>query len=288
MAKDYYKTLGVNKNADEQELKKAFRKLAKQYHPDANPDDHAAESRFKEINEAYEVLSDPEKRSAYDRFGPDFNRISGAGAPGSGYGQSVDMGDLNVEDFIKNMFGGWSGFGGRGGSQTRVNQKGTDLEQPVTISLREAYEGTSRIITKGDRRIKADIPAGVTEGMKVRLAGEGGSGLQNGDLFLIVQIESDRVFERSGSDLYTDVKVDVFTAMLGGPVEVPTMNRPVRLNIPPGTQSGKKLRVTGKGMPILKQKDQFGDLYARVLITVPTNLTDEQREMIEQLRDSIA
>lgn len=285
MAKDYYKTLGVNKNADDQELKKAFRKLAKQYHPDANPDDHAAEARFKEINEAYEVLSDSEKRSAYDRFGPDFNRMTGS--PSGGYGQSVDMGDINIEDFIKNMFGGLNGFGGRG-TQTRVNQKGADVEQPVTISLREAYEGTSRIITKGDRRIKADIPAGVTEGMKVRLAGEGGSGAQNGDLFLVVQIDGDPVFERSGNDLYTDVKVDVFTAMLGGPVEVRTMMRPVRMNIPPGTQSGKKLRISGKGMPILKQKDQFGDLYARVLITVPINLTDEQRELVEQLRDSFS
>lgn len=289
MAKDYYKTLGVGRNADDGDIKKAFRKLAKQYHPDTNPDDKSAEARFKEINEAYEVLSDPDKRAAYDRFGPDFNRVAGsAGSPGGGnfYNQTVDMGDVNIEDFIRNMFGGLGGFG-RGGT-ARTTVRGEDLEQPVTISLREAYEGTSRIITKGDRRIRADIPAGVTEGMRVRLAGEGGGGSQPGDLYLVVQVAPDPTFERVGADLYTDVKIDAFTAMLGGAVEVPTLTRPVRLNIPPGTQSGKKLRVSGRGMPQLKQQDQYGDLYARVVITVPAELNDEQRALAQRLRDSLS
>lgn len=292
MAKDYYKILGVAKNADEKEIKKAFRKLAKQYHPDTNPGNAAAEAKFKEINEAYEVLSDADKRSQYDRFGPDFQRYSGVGGTGGpgGYTQTVDFGggDVNLEDILKNLFGGLGGMGGRGAS-ARTAQRGEDIEQPVTISLREAYEGTSRIITKGDRRIKADIPAGVTDGMKVRLAGEGQSsvfGGAAGDLLLVVQIEPDPQFERVGNDLYTDIKVDMFTAMLGGQIEVPTLAGRVRLNIPAGSQSGQKFRLTGKGMPIIKQKNTNGDLYARVLITVPTNLNDEQRALIEQLRDA--
>lgn len=295
MSKDYYKTLGVSRNADEKEIKKAFRKLAKQYHPDTNPGNAAAEAKFKEINEAYEVLSDATKRRQYDQFGADFHRYTsggGAGAAGysGGYTQTVN-GDISFEDFIKNIFGGMGGFGGRTASTgARPAMRGDDIEQPVRITLREAYEGTSRIISKGERRIQAAIPAGVTEGQRVRLAGEGQAipGGQPGDLFLVVHIEPDPQFERVGDDLYVDVRVDAFTAMLGGQVEVPTMDGRVRLNIPAGTQSGQKFRLSGKGMPVLKQKDSRGDLYARIVITVPTYLTDEQRRLVEQLRSSLS
>src|SRR5690606_29238386 len=161
----------------------------------------------------------------------------------------------------------------------------------VVISLQEAYEGTTRMVSKGDRRVKVNIPAGATNGTKVRLSGEGEPGLQGGrpgDLYLIVEVEADSRFERQGDDLSTDVKVDVFTGMLGGTVAVPTMDRSINLKIPAGTQSGRKFRITGKGMPKLRHKDERGDLYARVMIQVPETLTDEQRELVEQLRSSLS
>jgi curved DNA-binding protein len=306
MAKDYYKTLGVKKDASEKEIKSAFRKLAKKHHPDANPDNPEAEAKFKEINEAYEVLSDADKRQTYDRFGtvnPGQGIPGGAGAPGGGtyyYSGSGNGGEMPFSDILEQMFGG---IGGRRGTRTRGTQEadfggfgsaaptsGQDIEQPVAITLREAYQGATRIITKGERRIKANIPAGADTGTRVRLSGEGGQGMGGGlpgDLYLVVEVEPDPQFKRDGSNLEVEVKVDVFAAMLGGGVEVPTLDRPVRLNIPAGTQSGRKFRLTGKGMPILRKAGEFGDLYARVLITVPASLTDEQKALVEQLRDSL-
>lgn len=292
MAKDYYKTLGVSKNADEKEIKKAYRKLAKQYHPDANPNNPAAEAKFKEVNEAYEVLSDEDKRAKYDRFGPDFAKYQpppgyAGGYPGAGGNVYTDFdgSGVNFDDLLKNIFGGFSGGGAR---TSQATIKGRDLEYPVKISLREAYEGATRHITNGTRRIKADIPAGVTDGTKVRLAGEGEPGPGGpGDLYLVIEIEPDSKFERKGHDLYTDVKVDMFAALLGGEVEVPTLSRTVKLNIPAGTQSGQRFRLSGKGMPIARQKGEYGDLYARMLITVPTGLNDDQRRLVEQLRATV-
>jgi curved DNA-binding protein len=221
---DYYKTLGVAKTATQDEIKKAFRQQAKQYHPDKNPDNPEAERKFKEINEAYEVLGDEKKREQYDMFG------------------------------------------------------------------REAYEGTTRVITKNGQQKKVSIPPGADTGTRVRMAGEGAPGMfgsQPGDLYLVVEVTPDSQFDRKGDDLSVDVNVDMFTAMLGGSVEIPTMTRPVRLNIPAGTQSGRKFRLAGKGMPMLRQGATFGNLVARVQITVPENLNDEQKRLVEQLRDSV-
>jgi curved DNA-binding protein len=288
MAKDYYQTLGVSRSANEKEIKQAFRKLAKKYHPDQNPDKPQAEARFKEINEAYEVLSDPDKRAKYDRFGPDFARMNGVGNPppgGAGGNYTYTTTGEGAPDFgsiFESLFGG-------GGTQrgTRAGRvKGEDIEQPVKISLREAYEGTTRLVTKGERKIRVTIPAGSIEGTRVPVLGEGEPGYgggKPGDLYLVIRVESDERFKLEGRDLTVDVKVDMFTALLGGDVEVPTLGRPVKLKIPAGTQSGRKFRVTGKGMPYL-QGTGSGDLYARILITVPQNLSDEQRQLIEQLR----
>jgi len=294
MARDYYEVLGVKRDATEKEIKSTFRKLAKKYHPDANPNDPNAEARFKEINEAYEVLSDKEKRQMYDRFGttnPQYNPWGG----GSSGGVNVDIGDFS--DIFESLFGGATRRGRTGGrTQTRTSpfgggfgfaMDGEDLTQTVPITLQEAYTGTTRLITKGNRTLRANIPAGATTGTKVRLSGEGNPGLNGGrpgDLYLIVEVQPDPQFERQGDDLTTEIKVDMFTAILGGEVEVPTLGRPVKLKIPPGTQAGRKFRLTGKGMPVLRQQDKYGDLYARVLITVPTNLTPEQREAVEALR----
>lgn len=302
MAKDYYETLGVGRSANEKEIKQAFRKLAKKYHPDANPNDPGAEQKFKEINEAYEVLSDADKRAKYDRFGAGFEQMGGfggnGGPAGGGYTTNVDMGD--VSDIFEQIFGGRGrsagntrrsgGFGFGGFGQQEVATQGRDIEQPVSISLQEAYSGATRLITKGDRTVRVNIPAGATNGTKVRLAGEGEPGIGGGaagDLYLIVQVEPDPQFERHGDDLTTEVKVDMFTAILGGEVDVPTLGRPIRLKVPAGTQSGRKFRLGGKGMPLLREKDKHGDLYARVLVTVPEKLNDEQRALVDELRQSL-
>lgn len=289
MAKDYYQTLGVSRDASEKDIKQAYRKLAKKHHPDANPNNPQAEARFKEINEAYEVLSDPDKRAKYDRFGPDFARMGGV--PGGGqYTYTTDEAS-DFGNIFETLFGGLGGStrGTRSGSRVNTRMKGEDIEQPVRISLREAYEGATRLVTKGERKIRVNIPAGATDGTKVRMSGEGEAGVGGGpagDLYLIVEVEPDEQFKREGSDLTVEVKVDMFTALLGGEVEVPTLARPVKLKVPAGTQSGRKFRVSGKGMPIMRGEGS-GDLYARILITVPHPLTDEQRQLVERLRATL-
>jgi curved DNA-binding protein len=291
MAKDYYKTLGVSRSANDKEIKQAYRKLAKKHHPDANPNNPSAEARFKEINEAYEVLSDKEKRSMFDRFGTvnpqqapwNGNPAGGGGVPFTYTTTNADFGDIG--DIFGSLFGrrgdrstGGSPFGGA------RNARGQDIEQKVNITLQEAYSGTTRLITKGERTVRVNIPAGAKTGTKVRLAGEGEPGAQPGDLYLIVEVSPDSHFERDGDNLAVDAKVDMFTALLGGEAEVPTLGRPVKLKIPPGTQSGRKFRLTGKGMPILSQPDHYGDLIARILVTIPDHLTDKQRALVEQLK----
>lgn len=290
MAKDYYKTLGINRAANEDEIKKAFRKLAKQYHPDANPDNPQAEARFKEVNEAYEVLSDPQKRAQYDRFGSD--PFGGARQRGSarngGFSTRFDPNNPDANSDFGSIFDSiFGGFGARSGRQGRA-EPGRDIEHDMTISLREAYEGTVRYVTKGERRLKVNIPPGASDGTKVRLTNEGERGPGGpGDLYLIVQVGPDSQFLRDGDDLQVEVDIDMFTAMLGGEVRVPTMKRPVKLKVPPGTQSGQRFRIGGKGMPRLRQKDAYGDLYARALLTVPTDLTPDQRERLMQFMESL-
>ena len=296
MARDYYQVLGVKRNASEDEIKKAFRHKAKQHHPDANPDNPAAEARFKEINEAYEILSDEEKRSAYDRFGENWQQYQGFNGqnPFGGAGGQVRMDDMS--EIFETIFGGGGGqrrgSGGFGGFRTNAARPraGEDIEQEIGISLREAYEGTQRIISKDGRDITVQIPRGAATGTKVRLAGEGYPGAYGGpagNLYLIVRVGDDPLFERKDDDIFVDIKVDAFTAMLGGEVEVPTLTRPVRMKIRPGTQAGQKLRMTGKGMPKLRTNKAYGDLYARVMITVPENLSRDQRDLAEKLRDSL-
>lgn len=294
MAQDYYKILGIERGASEKEIKTAYRRMAKKYHPDANKNDPTAENKFKDLNEAHEVLSDPEKRKLYDQFGTvNPQGFSGqqpggfGGQPAGGftYTQTGEPGNLN--DILEGLFGGARGgrSGGRG-----MPEAGEDITQRVMITLDEAYTGATRTIAKDARKVRVNIPAGATDGTKVRLSGEGAPGFNGGnpgDLYLVVEVQKHPAFERNGSDLTTEVKIDAFTAMLGGEVEVPTLSRPIRLRITPGTQSGRKFRLTGKGMPLLREADKFGDLYARVLITVPESLTDEQKALVEQLRASI-
>jgi curved DNA-binding protein len=312
--KDYYKILGVEKSASEKEIKKAFRRLARKHHPDVNPDDARAEERFKEINEAYEVLSDPDKRSKYDHLGSDWRRYQRAGGqpggfdwsqwtsgggPGQGvhvrYGTPEDLEDLfgqggggAFSDFFSQIFGGMSGRPGQGGFQYQARpQRGQDMEQAVDITLQEAYAGTSRILQKDGHRLEIKIPAGAKTGTRVRVSGEGGTGPAGGpagDLYLRVNVVPDPRFERRGDDLHTTISTDLYTLVLGGEVRVPTMSGEVALTIPPGTQNGRTFRLRDKGMPRLRQSGRHGNLYARVEVRLPTNLTSEERELFEQLR----
>ena len=290
MSRDYYQVLGVPRDASDDEIKKAFRQKAKQYHPDANPEDSGAEARFKEVNEAYEVLSDDDKRAAYNQFGANWEQYQNF----NGQNPFASRGEVpftDMSDIFETIF---SGAGGRRGgdfhNRADFPRAGRDIEQDVHISLREAYEGAQRIVSKEGRDITVRIPRGAATGTKVRLAGEGQPGYNGGSsghLYLVVQVAKDAGFERQDDDLHVDVKVDAVTAMLGGEVEVPTLARPVRTRIRAGTQSGQKLRLTGKGMPKLRKGNEFGDLYARVMITVPTRLDAEQRKLAEALRESL-
>ncbi len=304
--KDYYQILGVSRDADEQEIKRAYRRLARQYHPDVNPGDKAAEERFKEINEAYEVLSDPDKRRKYDQLGAawrDWERMGGrpgdfdwgpwvSTAPGGQrvyvrYGTAEDLEDLfgnesPFSDFFTQLFGGLGGFA----HQARP-RRGQDLEQEVEISLEEAYHGATRLLQKDGRRLQVRVPPGAATGTRIRMAGEGSPGTDGGepgDLYLRVRVAPHPRFERRGDDLYTTVPVDLYTAVLGGKVQVDTLAGPVTLTIPPHTQNGQIFRLRGKGMPKLRRKGEYGDLYARVEVQLPTRLTARQRELFEELR----
>jgi curved DNA-binding protein len=311
--KDYYKILGVDKNATDKEIKSAFRKLARKYHPDVNPNDPQAEARFKEINEANEVLSDSEKRAKYDQLGADWQRWQQTGGrpndfnwgqytsgPGGErvnvrYASPEDLEDLfgggsPFSDFFSSIFGGMGGGqGGRsGGFEYRPRpQPGQDFEHPVEISLAEAYQGTTRLLNKDGRRLEVKIPAGAKSGTRVRMRGEGGSGMaggQAGDLYLAVEVIPDERFERKEDDLYVTVPVDLYTAVLGGEVRVPTLTGEVNLKIPAGSQNGQTFRLRGKGMPKLNKSAEHGDLYARLEVRLPAKLTPKQRELFEQLR----
>lgn len=322
--KDYYKILGVDRSAREDEIKRTYRKLALKYHPDRNPDDKQAEDKFKEINEAYQVLSDPEKRARYDQLGESYTRWQqrggapggfnwedwfaqsggrrGGGPAGGPGGVRVEVGDLGdlfggggmggFSEFFRRIFGGMEDIGTAYPGQSRGTRgapraRRQAYEQPITISLQEAYQGTSRRIQVDGRQLEVKIPPGARSKTKVRVSDAitTGNG-QTADLFLVVEVAPDPRFERRGSDLYTDAEVDLYTAVLGGEVTVATMSGSVVLKIPPGTQPGQTFRLSGRGMPQLKNPDQHGDLYARIKVQLPRDLTPHQRELFEQLSQS--
>lgn len=309
--KDYYKILGVDKKATDKEIKAAYRKLARKYHPDMNPDNPQAEARFKEINEANEVLGDPQKRAKYDQLGADWQHWQQTGGrpgdfdwsqweaagPGGGrvnirYGSPENLEDLfdggTFSDFFTSIFGSsMAGGTRRGPGGFNAAQMGQDLEQEVEISLSEAYHGAARLLNKNGRRLEVKIPSGAKTGTKVRMRGEGGEGLmggQAGDLYLKVKVAADPRFERKENDLHVTVTVDLYTAVLGGEVRVPTMTGEVTLKIPAGSQNGQSIRLRGKGMPRLGKTGEYGDLYAKLEVRLPTKLTPRQQELFEQLR----
>lgn len=306
--KDYYQILGVSKSADEKEIKKAYRTLARKYHPDVNPGDAAAEARFKDVNEAHEVLSDPEKRKMYDQFGSQWQQYQRAGGANvddlfrqwggtQGRTRSVNPEDLNdmfgaggFSSFFESLFGGRQGAGGfQQGNFQNFNQaqKGQDVEQTIEVTLDEAFHGTTRALQFSDgRSIQVNIPRGVDTGSKVRVKGQGQPGYnggQPGNLYLVVQIQPGK-YERDGDNLTVDVPVDLYTAVLGGTAEVMAPDKTVKLTIPAGTENGKRLRLRGLGMPNMRDANKRGDLFAKINVQIPTNLSDKEKELFEELR----
>jgi curved DNA-binding protein len=306
--KDYYKILQVDKGSSDQEIKKAYRRLARQYHPDKNPDNKAAEEKFKEINEAYEVLGDKDNRAKYDQLGQsyhrfqqmggapngfDFSQWSSAGGPAGGYRRvNIDVDDLfgggGFSDFFNTIFG--RGRRAQAGSMNDMFQQqnqpvNLDVEQEIEITLEEAYHGTARVLLKDDgQRLTAKIPRGAKTGTKVRLRGKGMQGAAgSGDLYLSIKVAPSNTFQRSGDNLKVKVPLDVNTAVLGGKLSVPTMSGKVSLTIPSGTQGGRTFRLRGKGMPKLRKKNEFGDLLVTVSIKIPENISDEERRLYEKL-----
>jgi curved DNA-binding protein len=302
--KDYYKILGVERSASDQDIKKAYRKLAMKYHPDRNPGNKQAEEKFKEMNEAYQVLSDANKRARYDQLGDSyFNYQQSGGSPGGfnwdqwyasqqqGSGsRRVDVGDIGdmfgsggFSDFFRAIFGEMSG----GGYSTSTRSGGRaaalrPVEQPIQISLMEAYNGTSRMLQLGEKRLEVKIPKGAHTGTKVRVPAGSAPGMQ-ADLYLVVDITSDGHYELKENDLYTDVNLDLYTAVLGGQVNVQTPGGSVLLTIPAGTQPSQTFRLNSRGMPILKSPNAFGDLFVRAKISIPRNLSDEEKELFRRL-----
>jgi curved DNA-binding protein len=315
--KDYYKILGVDTKATEKEIRQAYRKLARKYHPDVNPGDTAAEEKFKEINEANEVLSDPEKRKKFDELSAYYQQYGQM--PGAGYGpmggdggvqyqyRTVSPEELNdlfggqspFSDFFETFFG--SSFAGQpnvrsrtGGTGGQRAIRGQDIESSVEVTLAEAYTGVTRIFELSEmdgssKRIEVKIPAGVDEGSRIRIAGQGGQGTAGrGDLYLRVHILPDRRFTRESQTLRTKLEVPLATAMLGGEVRVITPDgRGLMLRIPQETPNGKSFRLRGQGMPQLGQPDKRGDLYAEVSVVLPTHLNDEQRQLFEAFARSV-
>jgi len=320
--KDYYQILGVSRTASEKEIKQAYRRLARKHHPDINPGDKSADTKFKEINAAYEVLSKPEKRKRYDQFGEQWeyaDQFAKSGGQervrwdfGKG-GTSFEYGDLSgFGDIFSSLFGD-SGIGSR---MKRGPRRGQDIESLIEVSLEEAYQGSKRLMQLqteepctacggtgrvGNRvcticggaggkvnpkRLEVKIPAGVRDGSRIRIAGEGGFGLaggSKGDLYLIVKVLPHKLFERKGDDLYTEVSVPLAIAILGGEVRLPTLNGNLSLKIPPETQNGKVFRMAGKGMPQLGNS-KYGNMFAKVKVVLPANLTEEEKNLFERLR----
>ena len=308
---DYYKILGVDKNASQDDIKKAFRKLARKYHPDLNPNDPSAKDKFQEINEANEVLSDPEKRKKYDEYGEHWKHadefeaqkkarqhaggggggFSGFGGDGGSYwyssdGEGFSGGDAGgFSDFFESMFG-HRGGGGRGNAGFR----GQDFNAELHLSLRDAARTHKQVLNVNGKQVRITIPAGVADGQVIKLKGYGGEGINGGpagDLYITFKIAEDSVFKRLGDDLYVDVEMDLYTAVLGGEKVIDTLEGKVKLKIKPETQNGTKVRLKGKGFPVYKKEGQFGDLIITYSVKIPTNLTDRQKELFRELQLSM-
>ncbi|OIR05696.1 curved DNA-binding protein [mine drainage metagenome] len=285
---DYYEILGINKNAKEEDIKKAYRKLARKFHPDLNPNDKEAHKKFQQINEANEVLSDPEKRKKYDQYGQHWQhgeeqeraQQSGRATNRGGQNFADGFGESDFSDFFGSMFGGSSG------GQRQTKFRGQDYNSELQLTLNEAFKTHAQIITVNGKNIRITIPAGVENGQTIKLKGYGGKGVNggpDGDLYITFSIPNDARFKRLGNDLYTTVDLDLFTAVLGGEITIDTLSGKIKLKIKPETQNGFKTRVKEKGFSVYKKEGQFGDLFVTYNIKIPTHLTDKQKELFAEL-----
>ena len=295
---DYYSVLGIAKDASDDDIKKAYRKLARKHHPDLNPNDQEANKKFQQINEANEVLSDPEKRKKYDQYGKDWQHAeqfeearrqqqqsrqsySQSSAGAGDYDFSGGFGGADFSDFFSSMFGQDAGGGRR-----QAQFKGQDYQAELHLSLREAYTTHKQTMNVDGKNIRITVQAGVENGQKIKLSGYGAPGINggpNGDLYITFVIEDDPRFRRMGNDLYVDEEINLYTAVLGGERVVETMDGKVKLTVKPETQNGTKVRLKGKGFPVYRQDGSFGDLYITWQVKLPTDLTDQQKELFQQL-----
>lgn len=299
---DYYKVLGIDKTASQDAIKKAYRKLARKFHPDLNPDNEEAKRKFQEINEANEVLNDPEKRKQFDQYGENwkhgeeyqkaqqqYSRKSGSSAGGNpfegsnfNYSGNYDTGEYS--DFFEQMFG--SRFGG--GGNRRSAFRGQDYNASLELTLLEAATTHQKTFTINGKNIRITIPAGVQDGQKIKLNNQGSDGSNGGpkgDLYITFHISPDNRFVRKGDNIYSKVDIDLFTALLGGDTIVETLTGKIKVKIKPATQNGTKIRLKEKGFPVYKKDNSFGDFYAEINIKIPTNLSDEQKQLIQQAAD---
>ncbi|WP_027377141.1 DnaJ C-terminal domain-containing protein [Kaistella palustris] len=300
---DYYKILGVDKKATAEQIKKAYRKLARKFHPDVNPGDKEAERKFKEINEANEVLSHPENRQKYDKYGEHWKhgeeyektqqqqqQRSQQGGSYGGFSDS-DFGEgADFSDFFQSMFGGGggSGFGRSSRGSASGKFKGQDISAELNLHLRDAAKTHQQTFDINGKKVRITIPAGVADGQKIKLRGHGNPGVNggpNGDLYITFNIQEDHHFKRNGDNLAADVEIDLYTAILGGEVTVHTLDGSVILKVKPETQSGTKVRLKGKGFQVYKKEGEFGDLFVTYVVKLPTDLTKKEKDLFQQLKD---
>lgn len=294
---DYYQILGIPKTASEKDIKNAYRKLARKYHPDLNPNDTESNKKFQQLNEANEVLSDPEKRKKYDQYGENWqhgeeyekyerqqrqSRQQGAYA-GSNTSSFEGFGDESFSDFFQSMFGG---SGGSRSKQTKY--RGQDHNAELQLTLKEISETHKQTLTVNSKNIRITIPAGVENGQTIKIAGHGGPGVNGGpagDLYITFLVADDPRFKRDGNDLYYTYKLDLYTAVLGGEITVETLNSKVKVKVKPETQNGTKVKLKGKGLPVYKKENQFGDFYITYEVQIPVNLTEKQKKLFEELAE---
>jgi curved DNA-binding protein len=289
---DYYKILGIEKNASQDDIKKAYRKLARKHHPDLNPNNKEAHKLFQQINEANEVLSDAEKRKKYDEYGKDWKHAEQfekakqsssqqryANAEGQQFSGEFD--DDRFSDFFESMFGG---MGGRKNSQAKF--RGQDYNAELQVNLTDAFTTHQQTITVDGKNIRITIPAGIENGQKIKLKGHGGAGVNNGpngDLYITFSIMNNTQFRRDGNDLYTTADIDLYTALLGAEITLDTLSGKVKLKVSPETQNGTKIRLKGKGFPVYKSEGNFGDLFVTYNVKLPMHLTEKQKELFTEL-----
>jgi curved DNA-binding protein len=288
---DYYKILGIAKTATAKDIKNAYRKLARKFHPDLNPNDKDAKKNFQQINEANEVLSDPDKRKKYDQYGQDwkhaeeFEKAKQYQEQSSNYRRKSYAGnqsDGDFSDFFESMFGGASGAG----KSRQVKFRGEDYNAELHLELIDAYKTHKQTLTVNGNKIRITIPAGIENGQTIKIAGHGGQGINggpNGDLYITFSIANHPKIKRLGNNLFTTVDLDLYKAILGGELILETLNGQVKLKVKPETQNGSKVKLTGKGFPVYKEEGKYGDLYITYAISIPTNLTERQKVLFTEL-----